>query len=124
MSTITIVGRLTADPQLRFLPTGDAVASFTVAQNNRRFDKATSQWVDDEALFMRVECWRQLAEGAADGLHKGSEVVVVGELKPDNYEKDGQKRFGVKLAAKSVGASVRARREAAPAETRQEEMAW
>lgn len=121
--SLIVVGRLVADPQLRFLPTGDAVASFTVAQNNRRYDKATSQWVDDEALFMKVECWRQLAEGAADALHKGSEVVVVGDLKPDNYEKDGVKKFGVKLSAKAVGASVRAR-QTVPVEAKQGEMAW
>lgn len=121
--TMTIVGRLTADPQLRFLPTGDAVATFTVAQNNRRYDKQTSQWVDGESLFMKVECWRQLAEGAAEALQKGIEVVVVGELKPDNYEKDGQKRYGVKLAAQSVGASVRLRN-AQPQEKKQEELAW
>lgn len=121
MSKMTISGRLTADPQLRFIPSGDAVASFTVAQNDRRYDKATNQWVDGEALFLKVEAWRQLGEGAAEQLRKGDAVVVVGTLKPDNWEKDGQKRIGFKLVAEDIGASVRARKRA---EEAAQEPAW
>lgn len=109
---LTITGRLTADPQLRFIPSGDAVVSFTVAQNERKLDKATGQWVDGEAMFVKVEAWRQLAEGAAERLEKGSLVTVTGNLKPDNYEKDGEKRKGFKLVAKDIGASVRAKKQA------------
>lgn len=110
MSKISIAGRLTADPQLRFIKSGDAVVSFTVAQNDRKYDKATGQWVDGEPLFMKVEAWRLIAEGAADQLHKGDAVVVIGVLKPDNWEKDGQKRQGFKIVADEIGASVRARK--------------
>ena len=80
MSAIaTMTGRLTAVPQLRFIPSGDAVASFTVAYTKRKFDKATNTWSDDgEALFMNVTAWKQLAEGAAEHLDKGDLVTVPG----------------------------------------------
>jgi single-strand DNA-binding protein len=110
VSKISISGRLTADPQLRFIPSGDAVVSFTVAQNDRKYDKATGQWVDGETLFLKVEGWRMIAEGAAETLRKGDAVVVMGTLKPDNYEKNGEKRYGMKLVADEIGASVRARK--------------
>ena len=113
MATVTISGRLTADPQLRFIPSGDAVASFTVAHNERKLDKQTGQWVDGEPLFIKVEAWRQLGEGAAETLAKGSPVIVVGVLKPDNWEKDGETRKSIKLVATEVGASVRARKSVA-----------
>lgn len=110
MTRMFVSGRLTADPQLRFIKSGDAVVSFTVAQNDRKYDKSTGQWVDGETLFLKVEAWRLVAEGAAEALHKGDSVVVIGSLKPDNYEKNGEKRYGVKLIADEVGLSVRARK--------------
>lgn len=113
MTKFTISGRLTADPQLRFIPSGDAVATFTVAQNDRKYDKATNSWVDGETLFIKVDAWRQLGEGAAERLAKGDLVVVTGTLKPESWEKDGQKRTSIKLVADEIGVSVRARKTAA-----------
>ena len=121
-AVLTITGRLTADPELRFIPSGDAVVKFSVAQNERKLDKQSGQWVDGEAMFIKVEAWRQLAEGAAEALERGSLVTVVGTLKPDNYEKDGQKRIGFKLVAKEIGASVRARKNVEPKV--EQEVAW
>ena len=114
MSAIaTVSGRLTADPQLRFIPSGDAVASFTVAHTKRKFDKQTSTWADDgEPLFMSVTAWKQLAEGAAEKLEKGSFVTVTGELQQRSWEKDGQKHSRIELIAKEIGLTVRARKEA------------
>ena len=111
-ATMTISGRLTADPQLRFIPSGDAVASFTVAHSKRKFDKQTNTWSDDgDPLFMNVSAWKQLGEGAADMLKKGDAVIVTGEVRQRNWEKDGQKRTSVELVAKEVGLSVRAKRQ-------------
>lgn len=107
---ISITGRLTANPELRFTPNGSAVVKFDVAINERKLNKATNQWEDGEAMFLRVEAWKQLAESAADRLEKGDLVTVVGDLKPDNWEKDGQKRIGFKVAAKEIAASVRGRK--------------
>lgn len=115
MAQVTIVGRLASDPQLRFIPSGDAVASFTVAHSRRKFDKATNTWSDDgDALFLDVVAWRQLGEGVADQLVKGAAVVVTGELQQRNWEKDGQKRSKVELVASEVGLSVRARKSQEP----------
>ena len=113
MSAIaTMTGRLTAVPQLRFIPSGDAVASFTVAYTKRKFDKATNTWSDDgEALFMNVTAWKQLAEGAAEHLDKGDLVTVTGELQQRSWEKDGQKHTRIELVAKEIGKTVRARKE-------------
>lgn len=123
-ASMSISGRLTADPQLRFTPNGDAVASFTVAHSRRKYDKSTGQWVDDgETLFMPVTAWRLLAEGAADQLRKGDAVVVVGTVKQNNWEKDGQKHSRVELVAEDIGSSVRARKRAEQQEAVQEP-AW
>lgn len=111
-AVMTISGRLTADPQLRFIPSGDAVASFTVAHSKRKFDKQTNTWSDDgDPLFMNVSAWKQLGEGAADMLHKGDAVIVTGEVRQRNWEKDGVKRTSVELVAKEIGLSVRAKRQ-------------
>lgn len=120
-ATLTITGRLTADPQLRYTPAGDAVASFCVAHTDRKLDRNTNQWVDaGDPLFINVSAFKQLAEGAAE-MVKGDMVTVVGKLKADNYEKDGVSRKGVKLLADEIGRSVRARKGAArPAQ----EPAW
>jgi single-strand DNA-binding protein len=120
----TISGRLTAVPQLRFIPSGDAVASFTVAHSRRKFDKATNTWSDDgEPLFLNVTAWKQLGEGAAEKLEKGDFVTVTGELQQRSWEKDGQKHTRIELIAKEIGLTVRARNSVRKEETVQEP-AW
>ena len=126
-ATITISGRLTHDPKLRFIPSGDAVASFSVAVNERKFDKATGQWVEGEALFLEVEAWRQLGEGAAERLERGSFVTVVGTLRPNNWTKDdGVEKKGMKVVATEIGLTVRASKPASSARqaTAVQEPAW
>lgn len=109
---VTITGRLTADPVLRFTQTGDSVASFSVAHTERKFDRATSQWVDSgEPLYLNVSAFKQLAEGAAETLTKGDSVTVVGKLKQRSYDaKDGSRRTVFELVADEIGRSVRARK--------------
>lgn len=120
----TISGRLTAVPQLRFIPSGDAVASFTVAHSRRKFDKATNTWSDDgEPLFLNVTAWKQLGEGAAEKLEKGDFVTVTGELQQRSWEKDGQKHTRIELIAKEIGLTVRARNSVRKEEPTQEP-AW
>lgn len=115
VNQITISGRLTADPVLRYTPSGTAVASFTVAHSERKFDKATNQWVDEgDTLFLNVDCWKALAEGATESLVKGDPVTVTGKLRQENWEKNGEKKSRVKLVADEVATSVRAKRAAAP----------
>lgn len=104
---ITVVGNLTADPELKFTPAGAAVASFTVASTPRTFDKATSQWVDGEALFLRCSLWRQAGENAAESLTKGMRVIVQGRLKQRSFEKDGQKRTVIELDVDEIGPSLK-----------------
>lgn len=105
---ITVVGNLTADPELRFTPSGAAVANFTIASTPQKFDKDTGKWVDLEALFMRCSVWRQAAENAAEGLSKGDRVIAVGNLKQRSYEtKEGEKRTVVELDVNEVGPSLR-----------------
>ena len=104
---ITLVGNLTADPELRFTQSGAAVADFTVASTPRMFDKASSEWKDGETLFMRCSIWRDAAENVAESLTRGTRVVVTGRLKQRSYEKDGQKRTVVELEVDEVGPSLR-----------------
>ena len=85
-TVITIVGNLTADPELRFTPSGAAVANFTVASTPRTFDRQTNEWKDGEALFMRCSVWRDAAENVAESLTRGSRVVVTGRLKQRSFE--------------------------------------
>ncbi|MDQ1249138.1 MAG: single-strand DNA-binding protein [Actinomycetota bacterium] len=98
-NTLTLAGRLTADPELRFTPSGAAVASFTVAHNDRTFDKTTNEWKDaGETLFLRCSAWRKTGENAAESLRKGDAVFVTGRLKQRSYEtSDGEKRTVVEL---------------------------
>ncbi len=103
---LTITGNLTADPELRFTPSGAAVAGFTVAFTPRRFDKASGEWVDGTTTFLSCSAWRQLGEHAAESLRRGSRVVVTGTLVTDTWEKDGEKRSAVKLVCDDVGASL------------------
>jgi single-strand DNA-binding protein len=103
-TTLTVVGNLTADPELRFTPNGVAVSKFTVASTPRSFDKATNSWVDGEALFMSCTVWRQAAENAGESLTKGMKVFVTGKLKARSYEhKDGGKRTVFELEVESFG---------------------
>jgi single-strand DNA-binding protein len=105
---ITVVGNLTADPELRFTPSGAAVANFTVASTPRQFDKQSGEWKDGEALFMRCNIWRQAAENVAETLTRGSRVIVSGRLKQRSYEtREGEKRTVVELEVEEVGPSLR-----------------
>lgn len=105
---LTIVGNLTADPELRFTPGGDAVANFTVASTPRVFDRQSGQWRDGEALFMRCSIWRQPAENVAESLIKGARVVVQGRLVQRSFTtRDGDKRTVIELEADEVAPSLR-----------------
>lgn len=115
VNNVVISGLIVRDPELRFTPSGNAVASFTVAYNDRRFDKATNTWSNDgDTLFLPVEAWKQLAEGAAESLTKGTPVIVSGKLKQQDWEKDGNKKSRVFVVAEEISTSVRAKRGAAP----------
>src|SRR5579859_4235948 len=107
-TTVTVVGNLTADPELRYTPSGAAVANFTVASTPRSFDKATGEWKDGEALFLRCTIWRQAAENLAESLTRGARVVVTGRLRQRSYEtKEGEKRTVMELEVDEVGPSLR-----------------
>ena len=107
-TTITIIGNLTADPELRFTPSGAAVANFTVASTPRQFDRQSNEWKDGETLFMRCSIWRDAAENVAESLHRGTRVIVSGRLKSRSYEtKEGEKRTVVELEVDEVGPSLR-----------------
>jgi single-strand DNA-binding protein len=105
---ITVVGNLTGDPELRFTPSGAAVANFTVASTPRTFDKQTNEWKDGEALFLNCSVWRQAAENVAESLVKGSRVVVSGRLKARSYEtREGEKRTVFEIDVDEVGPSLK-----------------
>lgn len=107
-TTITIVGNTCADPELRFTQSGAAVCSFTVASTPRTFDKQSGDWKDGEALFLRVNAWRQLAENTGESVRRGTRVVVTGRLRQRSFEtKEGEKRTVVELEADEVAVSLR-----------------
>ena len=107
-TVITVVGNLTADPELRFTPSGAAVANFTVASTPRTFDKNTNEWKDGDALFLRCAVWREAAENVAESLHKGTAVIVQGRLKQRSFEtKEGEKRTVVELDVDEVGPTLK-----------------
>src|SRR6266576_2711216 len=107
-TVITVVGNLTADPELRFTPSGAAVASFTIASTPRTFDRNTNEWKDGDALFLRCSIWRQAAENVAESLTKGMRVVVQGRLRQRSYEtREGEKRTVVELDVEEVGPSLK-----------------
>ncbi len=107
-TTLTIVGNLTADPELRFTPNGTAVANFTVASTPRSYDRATGQWVDGDALFLRCTAWAQLAEHTAESLTRGARVIVTGRLRQRSFEtREGDKRSVIELDVDEVGPSLR-----------------
>ncbi len=105
---ITVVGNLTADPELRFTPSGAAVANFTVASTPRTFDKQTNEWKDGEALFLNCSVWRQAAENAAESLQRGMRVIVSGRLKARSFEtREGEKRTVFEIDVDEVGPSLK-----------------
>lgn len=107
-TTLTIIGNLTNDPELRFTPSGAAVANFTVASTPRTFDRQANEWKDGETLFMRCSVWRDAAENVAESLQRGSRVLVTGRLKSRSYEtKEGEKRTVIELEVDEVGPSLR-----------------
>ncbi len=107
-TVITIVGNITGDPELRFTPSGAAVANFTVASTPRAFDRQTNEWKDGETLFMRCSVWRDAAENVAESLHRGTRVIVTGRLKSRSYEtKEGEKRTVIEMEVDEVGPSLR-----------------
>jgi single-strand DNA-binding protein len=107
-TTITVVGNLTADPELRFTPSGAAVANFTVASTPRIFDRQSSEWKDGEALFLRCNIWREAAKNVAESLTRGSRVIVTGRLKQRSYEtREGEKRTVVEVEVEEIGPSLK-----------------
>ena len=105
---LTLVGNLTADPELRFTPNGAAVANFTVASTPRTFDKNSNAWKDGDTLFMRCAVWREAAENAANSLTKGTAVIVTGRLKSRSYDTSaGEKRTVIEMDVDDIGASLR-----------------
>jgi single-strand DNA-binding protein len=107
-TVITIVGNLTADPELRFTPSGAAVAGFTIASTPRLFDKDTNQWKDGDPLFLRASIWRGYAENVAETLTKGMQVIAAGRLKQRSYEdREGVKRTVVELEVDEIGPALR-----------------
>lgn len=104
---ITIIGNLTADPELRFTPSGAAVANFTVASTPRTFDRQANEWKDGETLFMRCSIWREAAENVAETLTKGTRVIAQGRLVQRSYDtREGEKRTVVELQVDEVGPSL------------------
>ena len=107
-TTLTLIGNLTADPELRFTPSGAAVANFTVASTPRAFDRQSNEWKDGETLFMRCSVWRDAAENVAESLQRGSRVIVTGRLKSRSYDtKEGEKRTVMELEVDELGPSLR-----------------
>ena len=105
---ITVVGNLTGDPELRFTPSGAAVANFTVASTPRTFDRQTNEWKDGDTLFLNCSVWRQAAENVAESLQKGMRVIAQGRLKARSYEtREGEKRTVMELEVEEVGPSMK-----------------
>jgi single-strand DNA-binding protein len=104
---ITIVGTLTADPELRFIPSGKAVANVNIACNQRVKNKQTDQWEDGDATFLRGNIWGEYAEHVAESLTKGVKVIARGVLKQRSYEKDNVKRTTFELEIEEIGPSLR-----------------
>lgn len=105
---ITVVGNLTADPELRFTPSGAAVATFTVASTPRVFDKGTNEFKDGDTLYMRCSVWRDLAENVCETLAKGMRVIVQGRLTQNSYtSREGEKRTSIELQVEEVGPALK-----------------
>lgn len=107
-TTITVIGNLTDDPELRFTPSGAAVAKFRVASTPRTLDRQSGEWKDGEPLFLACSVWRQAAENVAESLQRGSRVIVSGRLRQRTYEtKEGEKRTVYELEVDEIGPSLR-----------------
>ncbi|WP_407566226.1 single-stranded DNA-binding protein [Streptomyces sp. 184] len=107
-TVITVVGNLTDDPELRFTPSGAAVANFTIASTPRTFDRQTNEWKDGDPLFLRASIWRQAAENVAESLTRGTRVVAQGRLRQRSYEtQQGEKRTVVELEVDEIGPALR-----------------
>ena len=107
-TVITVVGNLTADPELRFTNSGIPVASFTVASTPRTFDRQSGEWKDGEALFLRCSIWRDAAENVAESLTKGTRVIVQGRLQQRSYtDREGNNRTSIELQVDEIGPSLR-----------------
>ncbi|MDR1767450.1 MAG: single-stranded DNA-binding protein [Propionibacteriaceae bacterium] len=105
---ITVVGNLTADPELRFTPSGAPVANFTVASTPRTLDRQSGEWKDGEAMFLNCAIWRQPAENVAESLQKGMRVIVVGRLRSRSYEtREGEKRTVFEIDVDEIGPALR-----------------
>ena len=104
---LTLVGNLTADPEVKHVAGGQAVCNFTVASTPRTLNKQTDQWEDGEAMFVRCAVWREYGENVANSLVKGARVIVQGRLQVRSYEKDGQTRTSLELLVDEVGPSLR-----------------
>lgn len=105
---ITLIGNLVEDVELRFTPSGHAVANFTVASTSRVFDKEKGEYKDGDAIFLRCSIWRQYAENITESLAKGTRVIVTGRLKQKHYEtKEGEKRTSFEVDVDEVGAALR-----------------
>src|SRR5215510_4665058 len=106
--TITVIGNLTDDPELRFTPSGAAVAKFRVASTPRFLDRQTNEWKDGEPLFLQCNAWRQMAENVAESLQRGARVIVTGRLRQRTYEtREGEKRTVYELEVDEIGPSLR-----------------
>ncbi|MEN3610307.1 single-stranded DNA-binding protein [Plantactinospora sp. ZYX-F-223] len=107
-TTITVIGNLTDDPELRFTPSGAAVAKFRVASTPRFMDRTTNEWKDGEPLFLSCTVWRQAAEHVAESLQRGARVIVSGRLRQRSYEtREGEKRTVIELEVDEIGPSLR-----------------
>jgi single-strand DNA-binding protein len=105
---ITVVGNLTADPELRYTQNGLPVANFTIASTPRNFDRQTNEWKDGEALFLRASVWREFAEHVAGSLAKGSRVIATGRLRQRSYQdREGNNRTSIELEVDEIGPSLR-----------------
>ncbi len=107
-TTLTVVGNLTGDPELRYTPTGTAVANLTVASTPRYYDRQSGGWRDGDSLFMRANVWRSTAENAAESLSKGDRVIVTGRLRQKSYQtREGEQRTVYELEVDEIGPSLR-----------------
>ena len=106
-TVITIVGNCATEPELRFTPSGKAVANFSVGSTPRTFDKNANEWRDGETLWMRCSVWGDVAENVAESIQRGSRVIVTGRLKQRSYDKDGEKRTVMELDVDEVGPSLK-----------------
>lgn len=106
-TTVAVIGNLTGDPELRFTPSGSAVANFTIASTPRTFDRQSNEWKDGETLFLRASIWREAAENVAESLTKGMRVIASGHLKSRSYDtKEGEKRTVMELEVQEIGPSL------------------